>query len=457
MTTRRTLFFALAGLPVALAGRRAGASSLPDGFRGALDATDFGVRPGRRADQSKAFRALLAEAAERRLPVLLPPGDYRLSQITLPDGLTLAGTPGATRLIASGDGPVLIAENLARLTLTGLTLTGLTIAAEDLSGDPGSGLVDLAGIARLTIDNCAISGRTRGHGLNLRRCGGRIRDNDIAGPQGVGIFATDSTGLSITGNIVADCGNGGILVHRSQTGPDGTLVSGNRVARIASLAGGTGQTGNGINIFRAGDVVVSGNHVSDCALSAIRANAANNVLISANQCLRSGETAIYSEFGFEGAIVTGNVVDTAANGIAIVNFDAGGRLATVGQNIIRDITGIAPYVSDGAGFGYGISAEADTVITGNVIEKVARWALMIGWGPYLRNVSVTGNIVRVAPLGCGVTVADGAGTALIADNLFESVGDAVLGYRWTEKASAELVDGAAKTFPHLTLSGNRRV
>ncbi|KQS77115.1 Tat protein [Rhizobium sp. Leaf384] len=452
MTTRRTLIFALAGLPLALATRWTNAAALPDGFRGALDAGDFGIRPGTRSDQSKAFRALLSEAVDRRLPVLLPPGDYRLSDITLPDGLTLAGTPGATRLVAAGAGPILTAANLARLTLTGLTFD-----AEALSGDPGRGLVDLDGIARLTIENCAVSGRTRGHGLHLKRCGGRIDENDIAGPQGVGIFAVDSTGLSITGNTVADCGNGGILVHRSDTGPDGTLVSGNRIARIASLDGGTGQNGNGINIFRAGDVVVSGNHISDCALSAIRGNAASNMLISANQCLRSGETAIYAEFGFEGAVVTGNIVDTAANGIAIVNFDSGGRLATVGQNIVRNIHGTGPYVSDGAGFGYGISAEADTVVIGNVIEKVARWALMIGWGPYLRSVTVSGNIVRIAPLGCGVTVADGAGTALITNNLFENVENAILGYRWTEKASADLVDGATDAFAHLTIAGNRRV
>ncbi len=452
MTTRRTVLFALASLPVSLGIRQTRAASLPEGFRGALDAADFGVRPGRRADQSKAFRALLAEAVERRLPVMLPPGDYRLSGIALPDGLTLTGTPGATRLIASGESPLLTAGNRARLTLTGLTFDG-----DGHTGDPGRGLVDLDGVERLTIDNCAISGRTAGHGLHLKRCGGRIRDNDISDAGGVGIFAIDSRGLSITGNAVADCGNGGILVHRSEASPDGTLVSGNRISRIAARDGGTGQNGNGINIFRAGDVIVSGNHVSDCALSAIRANAADNVLISANQCLRSGETAIYSEFGFQGAIVTGNVIDTAANGISIVNFDAGGRLATIGQNVVRNITGIGPYVSDGAGFGFGISAEADTVVTGNVIEQVARWALVLGWGPYLRNVSVTGNVIRVAQLGCGVTVADGAGTALITDNLFESVGDAILGYRWTEKASADLVDGETEAFPHLTVTGNRRV
>ncbi|MEH0071825.1 hypothetical protein V6L77_18445 [Pannonibacter sp. Pt2-lr] len=46
-------------------------------------------------------------------------------------------------------------------------------------------------------------------------------------------------------------------------------------------------------------MIIASNHVSDCAFSAIRANSASNVQISGNTCLRSGETAIYSEFSFE--------------------------------------------------------------------------------------------------------------------------------------------------------------
>lgn len=448
MPTRRTLILTLAAAPFA-----AGAAALPEGFRGALDATEFGVKPQTKADQSKAFRALLQEAQRRRLPVMLPPGDYRLSGIALHDGLTLSGTPGATRLIAAAPGPILMAEGQERLTLTGLTLD----ARPAESRQAGRGTLDMRGIANLRLDTCAIEGGGLDDGIRLERCGGRIRDTDIRGAGGVGVFAIDSRGLSITGNTVSACGNGGILVHRSQEGEDGTIVTGNRISNISANDGGTGQNGNGINIFRAGNVIVTGNQVSDCAFSAIRANAASNVMISSNQCLRSGETAIYSEFGFQGAVVTGNVIDTAANGILVVNFDVGGRLATVGQNIIRNITGIGPYVHDGAGFGFGISVEADTVVTGNVIEQVATWGMVFGWGPYLRSVSATGNIVRNAPVGCAVTVVEDAGMALLADNLFQGVKDAIVGYRWTERATGDLIDGPADAFAHLTMTGNRRV
>ncbi|MDF0752958.1 hypothetical protein NLU14_22285, partial [Marinobacter sp. 71-i] len=84
-----------------------------------------------------------------------------------------------------------------------------------------------------------------------------------------GIWSVDAGGLAINANAVSDCANGGILVHRRQIGEDSTLVSGNRIARIGARNGGTGQNGNGINVFRAGGVLVSNNIVSDCAFSAI--------------------------------------------------------------------------------------------------------------------------------------------------------------------------------------------
>ncbi len=93
-------------------------------------------------------------------------------------------------------------------------------------------------------------------------------------------------------------------------------------------------------------------------------------------------------------MVSGNVVDGGANGISVVNFDQGGRLGVISNNIVRNIRDTGPYVHDSVGFGYGIAAEADVVISANVVERVARFGLLAGWGPYLRNLLVTGNMVR---------------------------------------------------------------
>lgn len=450
MLTRRLLLSSIAGM--ACTGTIAAPlKPAQTGLRGTIDISGYGVEPDNSKDQSKAINRLLREAAAQGRPVFLPAGDYHLSEITLPDNLWLSGVPGQTRLIHTGASRFISGETLGRLTLSDLVFDGGGRAL----GDDVQGLLSLRAVANLTLENCTIINSPR-HGLYAERCGGRIAENSISHAAYSGIYAVESARLAITANTVSDCGNGGILVHRWEPGEDGTMVSGNRVFKIAAIDGGTGENGNGINIFRAWNVMVTDNHISDCAFSAIRANAATNVQISNNQCLSSGETAIYSEFGFQGAIVSGNLVDGAANGILIVNFDEGGRLATVSGNIIRNLHADGPYVHDGAGFGFGIAAEADTAITGNVIENAPKWGLMLGWGPYMRGLAATGNLVRGAGGGCAVTVVEGAGSALIANNLFQDCKDgAILGYRWNDRATGDLLTSGAASFAHLTLTGNR--
>jgi uncharacterized secreted repeat protein (TIGR03808 family) len=148
------------------------------------------------------------------------------------------------------------------------------------------------------------------------------------------------------------------------------------------------------------------------------------------------------------------MIDGAANGISIANFDEGGRLASVTGNVVRNLTLKGPYKHE-VGFGIGIAAEADTLISGNVIEGAPRWGMQIGWGPYLRNVVVSGNVVRKAPVGCAVSVADGAGTAVITDNVFQETAEGgVLGFQWEKKVSGELAGGGSR-YAQLTVERNR--
>ena len=453
MPSRRQLLRILSGAAfLPLAASRAGALELtPVDLRGPIDAAEYGVLPGTADNQSKRFERMLRKAAASDVPVFLPPGTYRLSNIDLPDNTRITGVPGASRIVYTGEGHLFMAEGLRRVQLSNIVIDG----DNRWLGDYAGALVQLRGVSEVVIDNCEIAG-SRKHAVQMERCGGRIERSHLSGAALAAIYAVESTGLSVTGNTVSDCGNGGILVHRWTKGEDGTMISGNRVARIAATAGGTGQNGNGINIFRADGVMIANNHVSDCAFSAIRANAGSNVQIAGNQCLRSGETAIYSEFGFEGAVVTGNLVDGAANGVLIVNFDAGGRLATVANNVIRNLSPTGPYAHDGAGFGFGIAVEADTTVSGNVIENAGKWGMMLGWGPYLRNIVATGNIVRKAPVGCAVSVVEGSGTALLADNLFQETPEGgIVGFRWNDKTTGDLALAGNGGFAHLTIEGNR--
>ncbi|RUZ70298.1 TIGR03808 family TAT-translocated repetitive protein, partial [Mesorhizobium sp. M7A.F.Ca.US.006.01.1.1] len=316
------------------------------------------------------------------------------------------------------------------------------------------GLLDLRRIAHLAIDNCQITGSGK-NGLALEHAAGRVERSEISGAADAGIYSVEAGGLSITGNTVSDCANGGILVHRWQMAEDGTMITGNRVQGIQARSGGTGQNGNGINAFRAGNVVVSGNIVSDCAFSAIRANSASNLQISGNTCSRSGETAVYSEFSFEGAIISNNIVDGAANGISIVNFNEGGRMGVCSGNIVRNLSTSGPYPADSPGFGVGIGVEADTTVSNNVIENAPLYGMQIGWGPYLRNVVATGNIIRKAGTGIVVSVVEGAGTAVISDNVIDgALSGAVVGQRWAEPATGDLASSNGSGYAHLTVERN---
>jgi uncharacterized secreted repeat protein (TIGR03808 family) len=294
------------------------------------------------------------------------------------------------------------------------------------------------------------------HGIALEGSSGRITNCQISKAADTGIHSADGAGIDITGNHVSDCGNGGILVWRRKQGDDRTMVSGNRIERIRADAGGTGQNGNGINPFRADNVIVSNNIVNDCAFSALRANSCDNVQFGNNTCLRSGETAIYAEFSFEGAVIDANVVDHAANGIAIVNFDKGGRLGACTGNIVRNLTSTGPYPAEGAGFGTGISVEADCTASGNVIEGAPLFGMQIGWGPFMRNIVAIGNVIRDAGVGIAVSVVEGTGSAVISGNVIDKARNgAIVGYRWADPATGDLAGGAGNPFPHIEIDRNK--
>ena len=455
MLNRRDLL-ALAGAGAAAALVRPATAAGIDGvttaaMRGSIDATEFGALPGAMDDQSKTFARMLDIASDRDTPLFLPPGVYIVSNLTLPRRVRLTGVPGASRIIYGGDGHLLIGEDAERVELSGIVFDG----ANRWLRDDALGLIDLRRTRHLAIDNCEIVGSGK-NGIALERSAGRIERTAVSGAADAGIYSVEASGLSITANTVSDCANGGILVHRWQAADDGTIVSGNRVSRIAARNGGTGQHGNGINVFRAANVIVSNNIVSDLAFSAIRANSASNIQIANNTCIGSGETGIYSEFSFEGAVINGNIVDGAANGISIVNFNEGGRLAICSANIVRNLVNKGPYEQEPPGFGVGISVEADCAATGNVVENVPLYGLQLGWGEFMRNVVATGNVIRKAGTGIIVSVVEGTGSAVISDNVIDQVSDgAVVGYRWAEKATGDLALEGAGGHANLTIERNR--
>jgi len=227
------------------------------------------------------------------------------------------------------------------------------------------------------------------------------------------------------------------------------------VERIANRAGGSGQYGNAINAHRAGNVIVRGNRIRDCAFSAVRGNTASNIQIVGNSVSGVGEVALYSEFSFEGALIAHNTVDGASIGVSVANFNEGGRLAVVEGNIIRNLKRRRSDAAEEES-GYGIYVEADTAVTGNVVENAANAGLVLGWGKYLRDVAVTGNVVRKAAIGVAVSVVPGAGNAVIASNVISgATRGAIVGMDHARPVTGDLLTEGVDRYAHLSVSGNR--
>ena len=293
--------------------------------------------------------------------------------------------------------------------------------------------------------------RRRRNGITLESCDGEVTHSSVSGAAQGALYCNDSRGLIITANTILKSGNNGIQVWQSDRRYDGTLIADNRVEDTGARAGGSGQYGNAISIFRAGNVIVRGNHIRDAAFSAIRGNSASDIQIVGNNCAELGEVAIYSEFDFQGAVIADNVIDGAETGISVTNFDEGGRLATVTGNLVRNLRTQRPGEA-----GNGISVEVDTVVSGNVVEGAPLAGISAGWGIAMRDLAVTGNVVRKSALGVSVSVVNGTGVAVIANNIFsDTAGGAIVAMEWHKKVSGDLALAGADRYPNLRIRDNQ--
>ena len=375
-----------------------------EGGEAFVDLKGVGLAPNSDQDQTSVLQKLIDRAAKQGRRLMLPRGHYITGPLQLPSVVRIEGAGPGTRLIFKGAG------GLSATKATDIFLYQLTFDGAGQTLDDNQGLLTFENCNGIVIEHCRVEA-SRGHGMKFISSAGRVLQNNIKACVAAGLFALDSQGLEISGNHISDCENNGVLVWRGEKGPDGTIVTNNRIERIKAQAGGTGQNGNGINVFRAGDVLVANNTISDCSFSAVRNNGGDNVQILNNHCRKLGEVALYSEFAFEGAVISNNLVDDAHVGISITNFNEGGRLATATGNLIRRVKARKGVE------GIGIAIEADTLASGNVIEAVDGVGLSIGFQQYMRDVTANNNLIRGAKIGIGVTTYKDAGYAMITGNM----------------------------------------
>src|SRR5450631_3651575 len=414
------------------------------------DATQYGVRPGSPDDQTNVLQRAIDEAARAQAPLALPPGVYRTGMLRLQNGTQLVGVRGATKLLFNGGASMLSGEGAGHIGLTGITLDGSSIALPTRRG-----LVHCLSGRDIRIVDCEITG-SGGNGIWFENVSGDVSGNIITATSGTAIVSFDAQGLAVLRNTISGTNDNGIEILRTAIGDDGTLVADNRIEDIKAGPGGSGQYGNAINAFRAGNVIVRGNRIRNCDYSAVRGNSASNIQITGNSVSDVREVALYSEFSFEGAVIANNTVDGAALGVSVCNFNEGGRIAVVQGNIIRNLLpkrpiGTAP--DDDAGI--GIYVEADTAVTGNVIENAPAFGIMAGWGKYLRDVVISGNVIRNAFVGVGVSVTPGAGTALVNNNMIsETPRGAVVGLDHARPVTSDLSAEGAQRFAQVVTGTN---
>jgi uncharacterized secreted repeat protein (TIGR03808 family) len=449
---RRGLLAVLTGAGAAVANGGAQSRAVSNEFapRNAIDATSLGIRPNASEDQTQAFQRAIDQAAAARMVLQLPGGLYRAGSLQLPPYTTIAGVPGATRIVMSEGPSMMSATGSDHIGVSGLVLDGAGIPLPERRG-----LLHFAQGRTVRISDCEVV-NAGGNGMTLESIEGEVTESAIDAAD-IAIFCLDARGLRITGNTVRGARNGGILVWRTAAGDDGTLIVDNRIEAIANKSGGSGQYGNAINVFRANNVIVRGNRIRNAAFSAVRGNTASNLQIVGNTCTGVGEVALYAEFGFEGALIANNIVDGAAIGVSVTNFNKGGRLAVVQGNLIRNLVNRRPLgtdPNDGAGIGIGI--EADAAVAGNVVENAANAGIAAGWGSYLRDVAISSNVIRRADYGITVSVAPGAGAAVIADNLISEVrSGAIIGMEGKNPVTGDLSKDGAARYAQLSIVGNR--
>ena len=411
-------------------------------------AQDFGLDPNDAGDQTQKLQAALNAAAGEGRLLLLPAGNLSVAGLTLPSGLNMAGVPGKTILTTPGS------SRLGFMSGTsGSLFTGITFQANTPESAAGvNGLIEIESSTGVTFQQCEFL-NAAGNGIAASGSAVTIEDCRFAGATAAAIHSQNGQGFIIRGNRINGADNAGIRIWRDAPGADGSIISGNQIRKIDWKDGGNGQNGNGISIYNADEVIVSDNHISDCAFSAVRINTGKNCQIRGNVCVGSGETAIYSEFAFSGSVIADNIVDGAATGIAITNMDQGGYLATCTGNIVRNI---APHsTTNPDAQPVGIYAEADVVVANNTIDTVPGAGIVAGFGPYVRNVVVSNNLITNAMIGIGVSVVQeqSPGPVRVTGNMISGAQQGIIGMEWQKVVSDDLAKEASR-YPNITVSDN---
>ena len=387
----------------------ASATTAPTGFTSVVD-----------------FPTLVQNARTANLPLFLRPGIYPSLAIDVltsngggnPLYLT-AGSQTATIQLNGTVGHLLKVDSVPNVILENIVFDGNGLTPTD---NAGLLFFNNAGAANFEVRNCTIK-NTKVAGIYSYLASGTIKNSTITSCDSA-VTGSDSV-LRIENNTISSCSNNGIFIQTSTVTGNGSWINRNKINSIDNVLGGTGPYGNGILVFRAGNVKIAENHINTTKYSGIRLNGAGNCHVANNYIVNARETALYLEapgagINLTGGVVSGNIIDGGTTGISVANSgqfgDGTARKVTVIGNQISNITFTFIPEENANGPAAGIIAEGSCNIVGNSIENCAGLGMNVGTGAIGYDLLVSGNFVHTCPLGIGYG-RGGTGTVIVGNTI----------------------------------------
>jgi len=351
------------------------------------------------------LQAVFNFARSQGRPLFFQPGVYDSDTVTVlssnGDGkpLFVRAIPGSVVLRFIGTDGFLRIGGQRYVYFDGVTFDGQDrILTNNESGRPAFiSVVDNA--QEIYFENCEIINST-GVGVYVRSANAVISSCNFFNHL-VGIWSENGN-IKALNNTIANVQNNGIAVWRDAVSGDSSTITGNLINGVAAAAGGSGQNGNGISVFRAIGVTITDNKVFNVKYSAVRCNGGGLCNVGNNNIYSAEEVAIFIEapgagVDLTGCIVSNNSVDRAGGGVYVANSgyynDGISRSVVVEGNRISNITES----------GNGIVVEQDCVVSGNLIENVGKGGIQAGTNEGARDLVITGNLIRSAQIGVGVS------------------------------------------------------
>ncbi len=366
-----------------------------------------------------SLQTVLDAARSQGRPLFFQPGTYDSGTTTILTSngggkpLQARAVPGSVVLRFTGSNIFFRIEGQADVRFDGLTFDGQNRPLTDYVSQRPAFIAVAANARNVAFENCAI---VNSPGIGIYVASGAealIRGSSLSA-HSIGIWSENAK-ISVLARSLDSMANNGIAIWRDSITGDSSTISGNLINGIETAAGGTGQNGNGVSIFRAVGVTVTDNKIFATKYSAVRCNGGGLYNICNNNIYNTREVAIFIEapgagIDLTGCVVSNNCLDTVGNGINVANSGQfsdgtarsvvieGNRISNILNNPIPDAGYYPPST-----IGNGITVEQDCVVSGNLIESAARVGIQAGVNTGARDLVLTGNLVRNAAIGIGVS------------------------------------------------------